>query len=282
MISGSAFNIGAEISRQQTLSKQIAQLQTDISTGIKIHVSSDDPAAAARIAAIRISQADNTVYSSNIDRASATAALVDTNLGSVQTSLDRAKELMLSASNGTLNASDRAAVVTELQSIQQDLKSYSQQTDSSGNALYTTDTPLAIPIDRTTNIAANESYDAVFGKVTMKDGSTQSLDDMISSAITAVTNNDATGMSTSLGNFDSAQTQVTGARADIGVRETRLTAASDRLANSATNLTDERSGLESTDVTSAYATLTQKMTTLSAAQTVLSQLSQTSLFQKLG
>ncbi|MDB5737262.1 MAG: flagellin-like protein [Sphingomonas bacterium] len=282
MISGSAFNINAEISRQQALSQQIAQLQTDISTGIKVHVASDDPAAAARIAAIRISQADNTVYSSNIDRASATASLVDTNLGSVQTSLDRAKELMLSASNGTLNASDRAAIVTELQGIQQDLQSYSQQTDSSGNPLYATDTPLAIPIDRTTSIAANESYDTVFGKVTMKDGSTTSLNDMISSAITAVTNNDATGMSTSLGNLDASQTQVTTARADVGVRESRLTAASDRLANAATDLTDERGGLEGTDVTAAYATLSQKMTTLSAAQTVLSQLSQTSLFQKLG
>lgn len=281
MISGSAFNLSAEIARQQALSKEIAQLQTNISSGIQVHVASDDPVAAARIAQIRASQADTKVYSTNVDRASATTSQIDTSLGDVQTALDRAKELVLSASNGTMNAEGRSGVVTELQGILSDIQGYSQQTDSSGQPLFTTGTPLSVPIGRSSTVAVNESFDAVFGSVTMKDGSTKSIADVLNAAISAVTSNDSAGMSSSLDAVDASQSQVTIARTDVGVRETQLSAASDRLANSSTDLADERSGLESTDVTVAAATLSAKMTALSAAQTVLAQLSKTNLFDLL-
>jgi flagellar hook-associated protein 3 FlgL len=281
MISGSAYNLQAEINRQTALSTSIAQLQTDISTGVKVHVSSDDPVAAAQIAQLRTTQADSTVYSSNIDSATATTGLIDDNLGSVQTAMDRVKELVLAASNGTQNADDRTVAVTQLQSILSEIQGYASQTDTNGQPLFTTGTPLAVPIGRGQTVAANDSYDAVFGGVTLKDGSTSSVADVINGAIAALNANDTTKMTTSLDNIDAATTHITDARADVGIRETQLKTASDTLATFQTNLADQRQGLEDTDVTTAYATLTAKMTTLSAAQTVLSQLSQNTLFDKL-
>ena len=281
MISGSSFNLQAEINRQKALSTSIAQLQTDISTGVKVHVASDDPVAAAQIAQIRTTQADSAVYARNIGAASATTGLIDTNLGSVQTALDRAKELVLAASNGTQNADDRTAAVTELRSILSEVQGYSTQTDADGQPLFTTGTPLSVPISRTQTVIANDSYDAVFGGVTLKDGSTASVADMLNNAIGAIESNDTTVMSASLDGIDAANTHITDARADVGIRESRLQTASDTLATFQTNLADRRQGLEDTDVTTAYATLSAKMTTLNAAQTVLAQLAQNSLFSKL-
>ncbi|HEY0271495.1 MAG TPA: flagellin [Sphingomonas sp.] len=281
MISGSAYNLQAEINRQNSLSTSIAQLQTDISSGVKVHVASDDPVAAAQIAQIRTTQADSTTYSSNIDSATASTGLIDTNLASVQTALDRVKEVMLAASNGTQSADDRATAATQLQGILSDINGYASATDANGQPLFTTGTPLAVPISRTQTVTANDSYDAVFGGVTLSDGSTSSISDIVTAAITALNNNDTSAMATSLTNIDSAATHITDAHADVGIRETQLNTASDALATYQTNLADQRQGLEDTDVTTAYATLSAKMATLTAAQTVLSQLAQTSLFDKL-
>lgn len=283
MLSGSAYNINSQITQQQTLARQIAQLQTDISTGVKIHAASDDPAAAARIARIQITQSDNAVYTTNVNTAKSVAGLVDTSLSGLTTSMTRAKELMLSVANQTLNASDRAAIVTELQGIAADVATASTATDSSGQPLYATGgTALSIPIGRATNVAPGESYSAVFEGVPRSDGSTGSIADILQSAIAAASSGDQTAIQASISDVGNAGTQIDDAQADAGVRSARINAAGDTLANAATDLSDERSGLESTDVTEAAATLSQKMTTLSAAQSILAQLSKTSLFDKLG
>lgn len=279
-------SLTAEINRQQALAQQIAQLQSDISTQKKVNVASDDPAAAARIAVINRTQADQAVYSTNINTASAVATAVDTNLASVTTSLTQLKEIMLQASNGTMSDSDRASAVTQLKSIQSQIASYAATTDSSGNAIFSKSTPIQIPISAGQTVAASDSYDEVFGGVTLKDGSTTSIDDIVNGAISALQTTDATARSaavaTSLTSIDAASTHISSAQSDIGIRETQLNNATESLATSKINLSDERSGLEDTDLTAAAAQLSQKMTVLSAAQSVLAELSKTSLFDKLG
>jgi flagellin-like hook-associated protein FlgL len=277
-----SYSLTAEVNRQAALETQIAQIQEDISTGVKVHVASDDPQAAAQIATIGRQQADQTVYASNVKVAQATASLVDSNLAGVTTSLDRAKELMLQASNGTMNANDRTAAITELQGIAADLATASNATDASGSPLYVKNGAAPqIPIGDGTTVAAADSYDEVFGSVTLSDGSTSSIADILNAAITGLQNNDSTAIGTSLGSLDSASTHIADAQSDIGVRETRLNNAGDALANSAVDLSDERSGFESTDVTAAAAALSSKMTTLNAAQSVLVTVSKLSLFDKI-
>ncbi len=278
----SSYSLSSEIGRQQALEAQIAQLQIDISSGVKVHVASDDPQAAARIGQIGRQQSDEGIYASNVKQAQAISALVDGNLDSVQTALGRAKELMLIGSNGTMNPGDRASIITELQGIRQSLQTYANQTDSSGNPLYVKGAqPPQIPIGKATTIAAADSYDDVFGTVTLKSGATSDIDTIIGNAISALQTGNAAQMSTSLDDIGSAADHITDAQSDIGVRETRLNNASDALANSATDLASERSGLEDTDATEAYATMSSKMTILNAAQSVLATIGKNSLFDKI-
>ncbi|MBA2932922.1 hypothetical protein HZF05_02315 [Sphingomonas sp. CGMCC 1.13654] len=281
-----SYSLTSSIKNQQALENQISDLNYDISSEVKVHVASDDPAAQAQIAQIGRQQSANAVYTSNVTNAQATTSLVDTSLSSIQTSVQRAKELMLSASNGTLSADQRTAAITELQGIQQSLQTASQATDSSGNALYAKGSPTQIPIGNGVTIAAGESYDDVFGSVSLSSGGTQSLDTILGNAISSLQGDSSgtlnqTAVNNAMNALDDASTHISNAQSDLGVRETRLNNAADDLANDKTNLTTSRSALESTDVTEAYTQMQQKMTILNAAQSMLAQISKTSLFDKL-
>lgn len=283
----SAYQVTAEVRRQQALQQQISSLQTDISSGSKVHVASDDPSAAARITTIGRQQSDETVYATNVKAAQAINSQLDTNLAGVQTSLTQVSELMIQAANGTMNATDRAALVTQLQGIQQDIATASKATDSSGNPLYYSGAaaPL-IPVGKGVNLAASDSAEQVFGSVTLKSvtttpATTSSIDDILTAAITAVQNGDQTAMRASIDDVGASLDHITTAQADVGVRGARFNTLSDSLATSATDLKVERSGLEDTDATEAYATLSAKMTVLTAAQTVLAQIGKLSLFDKI-
>jgi flagellin-like hook-associated protein FlgL len=284
----SSYQMTSEVRRQQALQQQIAQLQTDISSGVKVHVASDDPTAASRISTIGTQQSNEAVYTTNVSMAQAINSQLDTNLAGVQTSLTQANELMLRAANGTMNDTDRAAIVTQLQGIQQDIATAMKATDSSGNPLYYSGSaaPL-IPVGKGVNLAAADSADQVFGSVTLKSVSTtppttSSINDILTAAITALQNNDSTAISASITDVQAGLDHITAAQADIGVRGARFNSLSDALATSKTDLAIERSGLEDTDATEAYATLSNKMTVLTAAQTVLAQLGKISLFDKIG
>jgi flagellin-like hook-associated protein FlgL len=283
----SSYQMTAEVRRQQALQQQIAQLQTDISSGTKIHVASDDPTAASRISTIGRQQSNEAVYATNVSMAQSINSQLDTNLAGIQTSLTQANEAMLRAANGTLNDTDRAALVTQLQGIQQDIATAAKATDSSGNPLYYSGTaaPL-IPVGKGLNLAASDSADQVFGTVTLASVSTTppttaSINDILTAAIKAVQNNDQTAMSASIQDVQAGLNHITDAQADIGVRGARFNSLSDSLATSKTKLAVERTGLEDTDATEAYAELNNKMTVLTAAQTVLAQLGKISLFDKI-
>ena len=83
MITATRYRAIAEINRQAKLGAEIARAQSDISTGKRIDKPSDDPIAAARITEIRRAQADQTVWSRNIETAKSVAAEVDTAMTNV-------------------------------------------------------------------------------------------------------------------------------------------------------------------------------------------------------
>lgn len=281
MIAGTRYSINAEVARQQKLSEQISQIQTNISSGVKVHVASDDPVAARRIAQIRSTQASQETWSSNITLATQVSSQVEDSLNSVQTILTRAKELMLSAKTQTAGTADRTAIATELQAIIGEVNTISQATDFTGTSLYAQGNPVAIPVGPDLALAASAGYQQVFGTVPLSDGTTTDMMTLLSNAVAAIQSGDQTAMTTSTDAIDSAQAHVSVMLTDAGVRTQRIEAAQERLETAKLDLTDERSSLEDTDVTSAAAELVQKQTQLSAAQSILAQLAKNTLFDKL-
>jgi len=284
MISSTRYNAAAEINRQTELAKQIAQLQTSVSSGKRLSAPSDDPGASQRISEIRQTQADQTVWNINVSMGTSIASSVDTSLTNISAMLDRAKELVLSGRNDTTSATDRSAITQELQSIIDKLDTASKASDPTGAALYPVASPLAIPVSDTLSLPATAQRSEVFGNVSTASG-VQSLQQILSGAIAAVNGSGATratDIQTSLDALDAGSAHITQERSDQGVRAQRFDAAAEDLANSGTDLASERNGLESTDLTYALSEFQSKQTALQAAQTLFARSNKSSLFDLLG
>ena len=284
MISSTRYRALAEIGRQTDLSQQIAKLQESVSTGKSVTKSSDNPDAMQRITEIRQTQADQVVWTNNANMGTSISSAVDTSLTSISTMLDRAKELVLNGRNDTTSATDRTAITQELQSIIDNLNTVSTASDPTGAPLYPTGDPLAIPVSDTLNLPATAKRGDVFGNITTSKG-TQTLQQILGDAITAINGNGATratDIQTSLDAIDAGSAHINQVHADQGVRGARFDAAKDDLDSSGENLSEERSGLESTDLTYALSEFQAKQTALQAAQTLFAQSNKTSLFNLLG
>jgi flagellar hook-associated protein 3 FlgL len=284
MISSTRYNAQAEINRQTELSRQIAQLQESVSSGKRLSAPSDDPGAAQRISEIRQTQADQAVWNVNVSMGTSIAASVDTSLTSISDMLDRAKELVLSGRNDTTSSTDRTAITQELQSIIAKLDTASTSNDPTGAPLYPTGSPLAIPVSDTLSLPATAQRSQVFGNVSTASG-TQTLQQILTAAISAVSGSSATRASdiqTSLDAIDAGAAHITQVRADQGVRAQRFDAAAEDLSNTGTDLSAERNGLESTDLTYAVSEFQAKQTALQAAQTLFAKTNQSTLFDLIG
>ncbi|NIJ08998.1 flagellar hook-associated protein 3 FlgL [Sphingomonas vulcanisoli] len=280
MIGSTRYVSQAEINRQSRISSDITKLQASVSSGKRLSAASDDPVAAARIASINQTQANNTVYEANINTGASIASAADTQLASIQNALTRAKELVLNGRTDSSSGNDRNALATELAGIAGDITTASQANDPNGNPLFPTGTPSAIPISDSLQVTATPSYSSVFQGVSTAAGS-KTIGDILSAAQTALTNGDNTGLSTSLDELDAAIAHVSTAQTDQGLREARFTSVKSQLQDNDTDLATERTGLEDTDLTYALSEIESKQTSLQAAQTVFAQSMKNNLFSLL-
>jgi flagellin-like hook-associated protein FlgL len=164
------------------------------------------------------------------------------------------------------------------------LNSASTPNDPTGAPLFPTGTPLSIPVSDTLSLPATAQRDQVFGNVTTASG-VQTLQQILSDAATAVEGNAATratDIQTSLDAIDAGSAHITQVRSDQGVRGARFDAAKEDLDTSGETLSEERNGLESTDLTYALSEFQAKQTALQAAQTLFAQSNKTSLFNLMG
>jgi flagellar hook-associated protein 3 FlgL len=105
----------------ENLQKQENSATLQLGSGSKINQPSDDPAGAAQLVQINDASSQNDSYQSSIGSISGLFSTADSTLSSVVTALQRAISLGVEGANGTLSASDRTDVVTELSGIQSQL-----------------------------------------------------------------------------------------------------------------------------------------------------------------
>ncbi len=284
MISSTRYRTQAEIHRQTSLAKEIANLQQSVSSGKRITRASDDPGAADRISEIRQVQADQVVWTNNANTGASIAETVDTSLGSIADMLDRAKELVLRGRNDTTSQTDRTALANELRSLSNDLDAASTANDPTGAPLYPTGTPLSIPVSQTLSVPATATRSSVFGGVATSGGA-KTLQQILNDAAATVESTAATrsvDIQNALNAIDAGAAHVTQVRGDQGVRAARFDQAKTDLVDSGETLSEERSGLESTDLTYAVSEFQSKQTALQAAQTMFAKTHQSTLFDLLG
>ena len=285
MINGTRYRLDMEINRQSALAAEIARAQTEISTGRRIQSPSDDPVAAARIADIGRAQATEGVWKANLDLAYALAARADAVLAATANAVTRAQELMVTAANGTLSASNRAAIALELRSIVEELGALKDARDARGGRLFPLADVLRIPVGPGVAITAVTTRTEIFESVPTAAGA-RDLAAIVADAAAALAEPDdalrAAAVGVALDEIADGVGHVAAMRGAQGARGNRIDQLSERMAVSALLLEEERGALEDTDVTAVVARLQSRQLTLQAAQAVFARVNQTTLFDVLG
>jgi flagellar hook-associated protein 3 FlgL len=275
MITGTRHRLTLEINRQAKLAQEIARGQAEIATTKRILAPSDDPIGAARVSEIARAEANEATWMRNIDTASALAARSDTVLTSTALSLERANELMIAASTGTLSDANRATIATELRAIAEELAALRDTRDPRGEPLFRANGALEVPVSAGVRIAPVADRASIFDAPV-------DIVASINAAVAAVTEPDpalrTTASQAALANISLGVTQVANARADQGVRANRLDAVREALENSAVQLDEQRGAIEGANIPEIIARLSSRQVSLEAAQAIFARLNKSSLF----
>lgn len=304
---GTAYLFERGTRQMSGLSATAAKLQAQIATGKRIQTPSDDPVAAARVARLEQGDADDARYLDNLTLATSLLGQADRTLESVETQLQRARELAVRASNDTMNANDRAAIATELRAIVDDLFRLANTTDIRGGALFggaTTgdafvraadgtisyagvgDAP-PIPIAAQATVQTNDNGQRIFGNIPAGAGTTDlfaivaDLGAALEPGGAATPADLRAAMTAGIDGITKATEQVVTARASIGARAARLELETERVTRARGENEIDRGTLEGVDIQAAVLELQKTMTTLQATQASFARLTQLSVFDYL-
>src|SRR5437660_2422486 len=111
--------VDSTLNNIQTNQNRIEELQNQVTSGSRISKPSDDPIGVARALNLQDSIAQSEQYQRNIDQASSWLNTTDSAMQSVSDAMNRARELAVQASNGTLGSGDRQAIQAEITQLQQ-------------------------------------------------------------------------------------------------------------------------------------------------------------------
>src|SRR3990172_10822677 len=102
--------------------EKLLELQISVSSGKKINKPSDDPAGAAKVINYNTAISKAGQYQRNIDNGAAFLDATESAVSSTQDILQRAKELALSALNGTNSAADKKTMAKEVEQLYEQVK----------------------------------------------------------------------------------------------------------------------------------------------------------------
>ncbi|EDZ98137.1 flagellar hook-associated protein 3 [Burkholderia sp. H160] len=115
---------------------QLSQIYQEISSGQSLTTPADNPLGAAQAVQLSSTAAALSQYSTNQTTALSSLRAEDSTLTSVITTLQSANTLGLSVGSGTLNDTNRSAIAAQLTTLRDQLLTYANATDGSGNAMF--------------------------------------------------------------------------------------------------------------------------------------------------
>lgn len=280
-----------------TLNARAERLMTEASTLKKVQSPADDVVGYRRLETMSRDTANAGAWDNNLDLAGSVLKQGGTTLTTMTGQIQRARELMLAASNGTFTAEDRKINGAELEEVLNSLVQLANTGDTRGQPLfggtdgapavtiaanvvtYSKGTPSAVPVGDGQSVQANELASRLFdlggGKDTL--AVLRDLADKLKSGdpLTAVENDQA------IADLAAADDQLQTVRTSLGARESRVEILQTQSKELATDREMERSKIEDVDFTSAVMELQKTMMALQTTQASFSKLSNLSLFEYL-
>ncbi|MBE3573709.1 MAG: flagellar hook-associated protein FlgL [Moorella humiferrea] len=245
--------------------------QEQMSTGKRVNRPSDDPIVVARILAFKTSIAANDQYKKNMEDAKGWLDASESALGMATDVLQRARELAVYGSNGTMPAESMQALGQEVDQLLDEMVQVAN-TSYGGRYLfggtYTQETPFAKTItDGKISsvvyngnlgelnweiapgvvVAVNENGGKIFSQA-IDNGGKDSIFDLLIELRDALNGGNYSAVQSTLGKFDQAIDHLLNIRATLGAKSNRLEMAMSRLDDTQTGLTATMSKLEDVDL----------------------------------
>jgi len=271
----------------------IYQLQNQLSSGLKISKPSDDPASVQNILRMNNNTSSVTQWTKASTDAVNYMTSEDSAMGSISDMLQKVNELALEGANGTMSQDDRAGVADEVDQINTQMQMVANTkvgtnyifsgtaTDKelipSSGASEANGNPVLFQVGDNVSIDVSVNGQTLYGDSTT--GIVATLNSLsahlrdttsTSDVVTDNINNDIANINSNLDN-------VVDMRADLGARTNRMTAVGSQLDSTATNLQQNLSTLEDTDMAKAITDLTNQQNTYQAALSVGAKIIQPSL-----
>ncbi|MGE3076046.1 MAG: flagellar hook-associated protein FlgL [Dehalococcoidia bacterium] len=284
----------SQIRYMSAATERADKIQQQLSTNKRIQRASDDPTGASMAMQYRKNIAFEAQMRRNLENGTAFLNVTESALDGATEMLQRARELTVQGSTGTLGPNEKTNIASELNQIIQQLGQIAN-TNFGGAYIfsgYKTDTPAYNvtgnpPVSATwqgdngqrvrqisaqDSVAVNVIGDTVFGDIfsqliTLRDN-------LNSNQPTATINN-------SLGDIDHALDRVLNARADVGARINRFEATTNRSLDTDTNLQELRAGVEDIDIAETIIQFTASQNALEAALGAIGRTSNMSLLNYL-
>ena len=270
----------------QTNRAAVQSLQTQMASGTRIAIASDDPTAASQLMGASGSLGAIDQYKRNIGTASSRNTVEGTALTQVTDLLARAREVVVGQATDTATADTRLIASKELESIFNTVVQIgnSKYGDS---YLFGGDTASVPPFGATgsgttvgfttTNPVGSPSMEIGNGQsiAPTSDGTNTFLDSNVLAtlrdATRALAGNDVPAATTALNAMDGSFQQVQVLLGDNGAKSNALDSASQNLDSLKLNLTKRKSDLQDVDIEAAVTTLITKQTAYQAAMSVTSK-----------
>lgn len=256
-------NVSALRAQNATTSanKMLGDAMQRLSTGSRINSAADD---AAGLSIATGFTSDIRAMNQGIRNASDGIALAQTAEGAldeVSNMLQRVRELAVQSQNGTLDATDRGFLNTEVTELAAQLNDILTNTTFNDVTLFSTtagtDVDVNIQVDATRSITLTSTgIDATNLNAAGLDVSS------------------ATAAATAITNVDAGLTAVNTTRSSLGAGQNRLESAINNLTTTSTNLTDARSRIEDTDFASESTALAKAQILGQASTSMLAQANQ--------
>ncbi len=247
-----------------TASNMLSTSMERLSTGKRINSAKDDAAGLAISSSMTSQIRGMNQGVRNANDGISMAQTAEGALDEVSNNLQRMRELEVQKGNGTYSTSDIANIKSEQDALSKQITNVLTNTKFNGVALF-----------------AGSAGAAADGKVSIQAGanSTDAIELNLGGDLSAATTGvgtvvTATGSAGTLADYDTAISNVSNRRANLGAAQNQLQSAVNNLTSNSTNLSDAKSRIEDTDFSSETTALAKAQILSQASTAMLSQANQ--------
>jgi flagellar hook-associated protein 3 FlgL len=291
-------NISANvISDIQTSDQNLQTALQQLSSGQRVSVPSDDPAASATLVRLQAQAATVDQYTTNAQSALSQAQESDSVISSVVSTLNSAITIGTEGANGTTSTSDRQALATQIQGLLSNVVSLANTTYQgvslfggtvSGTAAFTADSSSSTGYKYNGNNGVNQiqvgetlSVQANIPGSTLFDNSSGSVLGALSGLANALQSGSSADIGTATAAVTTALNYVTAQHTVYGNTINQLQSQETFLASDTVTLTSAQTSLVGIDTATAAENLSQAETSNSAILTASARVLQNNLLDYL-